>query len=102
MNCLVYEQEYAVTAVDVLARRTRLAFVDAAAASKAASRVVEIMAELLHWNRARRAQELADCTDFLATMSAGVHTRQSRGQSAASQADTSAKVAGTVVAPAAA
>ncbi|CAN0187961.1 unnamed protein product [Ascophyllum nodosum] len=63
------EQEYALKAVDVLARRTRLAFVDYKAASEAAPRVIEIMAEMLRWSRSRRRQELREVEEFLKTMS---------------------------------
>lgn len=45
--------EYACTAVDILARRTRLAFVDA----QAALRVIEIMSKELGWSRARQWEE---------------------------------------------
>lgn len=46
--------EYACTAVDILARRTRLAFVDAQAALAALPRVIEIMSKELGWSRARQ------------------------------------------------
>lgn len=52
-------------AVDVLARRTRLAFIDSKAASDAAPRVVEIMADLLGWSRRRQKQELREASLFL-------------------------------------
>jgi glycerol-3-phosphate dehydrogenase len=41
----------------VLARRTRLAMLDAAAARAAAPRVAEILAEELGWDAARTAAE---------------------------------------------
>ncbi|CAN0111144.1 unnamed protein product [Scytosiphon promiscuus] len=63
------EQEYALKAVDVLARRTRLAFVDSKAAMEAAPRVIEIMAGLLGWSRARRREEMREVEQFLETMS---------------------------------
>lgn len=49
--CTVYaaENEYARTAVDVLARRTRLAFLDRSAALSALPRVVDLLAESLSW-----------------------------------------------------
>ncbi|CAN0457100.1 unnamed protein product, partial [Phaeothamnion confervicola] len=62
------EQEYALTAVDVLARRTRLAFLDAEAARQAAPRVIDLMAGLLGWSRARRRAEAAAVDEFLNTM----------------------------------
>jgi glycerol-3-phosphate dehydrogenase len=63
------EQEYAVTAIDILARRTRLAFIDAAAAQAASPRVIDIMAAELGWSRARRRSEAKAVEEFLKTMS---------------------------------
>ena len=51
--------EFAATVVDVLARRTRLAMLDAAAAKVAAPRVATIMAEELGWGSERVAMETA-------------------------------------------
>lgn len=62
------EQEYAQTAVDVLARRTRLAFLDAAAARDALPVVVDLMAESLGWDAGRKAAETGAAIDFLGTM----------------------------------
>jgi glycerol-3-phosphate dehydrogenase len=47
------EHEMAQTAMDVLARRTRLAFLDSEAAKAALPRVVELMAERLNWGAVR-------------------------------------------------
>ena len=47
-------KEYALTAVDVLARRTSLAFLNVEAAEDALPRVVEIMAEELQWNKQQK------------------------------------------------
>jgi glycerol-3-phosphate dehydrogenase len=63
------EQEYALKAVDILARRTRLAFIDEKAARKAIPKVVELMAKMLGWNRHRITQELKECNEFIDTMS---------------------------------
>ncbi|KAF8443162.1 DAO-domain-containing protein [Boletus edulis BED1] len=60
--------EYACTAVDVLARRTRLAFVDVQAALVALPRVIEIMSRELGWSRARQKVEYARGMHFLASM----------------------------------
>lgn len=54
------KHEYAQTAVDVLARRTRLAFLNAQAALEALPRVIDIMAEELKWDRQRRDLEWKD------------------------------------------
>ncbi|KAF8930546.1 FAD dependent oxidoreductase-domain-containing protein [Dissophora ornata] len=61
-------REYACTAVDVLARRLRLAFLNVHAALDALPRVVEIMAEELHWDQARQIKETEDAKKFLTTM----------------------------------
>lgn len=61
-------REYACTAVDVLARRLRLAFLNVHAALDALPRVVEIMAEELKWDAARQAKETEDAKAFLTTM----------------------------------
>lgn len=61
-------QELAVTAVDVLARRTRVAFVDSKAAAEAAPVVIDILAHELGWSSARKTEEAARVQEFLATM----------------------------------
>ena len=43
-------REYAGTAVDIIARRLRLAFLNAQAAEEALPHIVEIMAEELKWS----------------------------------------------------
>jgi glycerol-3-phosphate dehydrogenase len=50
-------EEMALTPMDVLARRMRLAFIDNKAARKALPRTIELMAKELRWNRTRRTQE---------------------------------------------
>lgn len=60
--------EYAQTAVDVIARRTRLSFLNAQAALNALPRVVDIMAEEFNWSLSRKRQELKNGTAFLASM----------------------------------
>ncbi len=54
----VAEQEFAVRAIDVLARRMPLALLDSAAAKAAVPRVVELMAGVLNWDQMRCAAEL--------------------------------------------
>lgn len=61
-------QEYAVKATDVIARRTRLAFIDADATASIVPSIVMTMASLLHWSKARQAAEVAECHVFLSTM----------------------------------
>ncbi|EGO19186.1 hypothetical protein SERLADRAFT_479523 [Serpula lacrymans var. lacrymans S7.9] len=60
--------EYAQTAVDVIARRTRLAFLNAQVALNSLPRVIEIMAEELHWTRAQERRELERAVAFLGSM----------------------------------
>jgi len=60
--------EYAQTAVDVIARRCRLSFLNAQAALATLPRVVEIMAEDLNWNNSRQRAEVKRATKFLASM----------------------------------
>ena len=60
--------EYAQTAVDVVARRCRLSFLNAQATLGALPRVVEIMAEDLNWSRSRQQAEIDRATKFLASM----------------------------------
>ncbi|KAG2438924.1 hypothetical protein HYH02_010718 [Chlamydomonas schloesseri] len=59
--------EYCHTPQDFLARRTRLAFLDARAALAALPRVVELMAAECGWDGARRAAMSAAARDYLAT-----------------------------------
>jgi glycerol-3-phosphate dehydrogenase len=49
--------EFAVRAIDVLARRTALALLDTEAAKRAVPRVVELMADELEWDPVRRRTE---------------------------------------------
>ncbi|KAJ4310488.1 mitochondrial glycerol-3-phosphate dehydrogenase [Fusarium piperis] len=60
--------EAACTAADVIARRTRLSFLDASTALQVLPRVIDIMAEELHWNTARKETELIDTIKFLDSM----------------------------------
>lgn len=60
--------EYAQTAVDVLARRTRLSFLNAQAALEALPKVIDLMAEELGWDSKRKDVEWKDTVQFLASM----------------------------------
>ena len=60
--------EYAQTAVDVLARRTRLAFLNAQAALQALPTVIDLMAEELSWDSKRKDREWKDAVQFLGSM----------------------------------
>jgi len=47
-------REYAATAVDILARRTRLAFLNVRAAEEALPRVIELMSRELGWTKQKQ------------------------------------------------
>jgi glycerol-3-phosphate dehydrogenase len=57
-------QEYACTVVDVLARRTRLAFLNVEVTRDVVPRVVEIMANELGWSRAKKQVKMFSCKYF--------------------------------------
>jgi glycerol-3-phosphate dehydrogenase len=60
--------EYAQTAVDVLARRTRLSFLNWHAALHALPNVIDIMADELKWTPQRKEVEWTDSVSFLVSM----------------------------------
>lgn len=60
--------EYAQTAVDVIGRRTRLAFLNAEAALEALPEVISLMGDELKWDKKRKDLEYKDCVQYLATM----------------------------------
>lgn len=59
--------EYCESAVDFIARRCRIAFLDTHAADRALKRVVEILATEHKWDESRQMQELKMATEFLQT-----------------------------------
>jgi glycerol-3-phosphate dehydrogenase len=60
--------EYAQTATDVIARRMRLAFLNAQAALEALPKVIDIMADELHWDSKRKEKEWKNTVTFLGSM----------------------------------
>lgn len=60
--------EYATTAVDFLARRTRLAFLDCRAAYEVLPTVIEEMSSELAWSKQRKALEYEQGVEFLKGM----------------------------------
>ncbi|XP_001365971.2 glycerol-3-phosphate dehydrogenase, mitochondrial isoform X2 [Monodelphis domestica] len=58
-------KEYACSAVDIIARRTRLAFLNVQAAEEALPKIVELMGRELNWNDERKKAELDCATRFL-------------------------------------
>lgn len=61
-------REYAATAVDVIARRTRLSFQNSEAALEALPKVIDIMSKELGWDNTRMEKEFREGTDFLQSM----------------------------------
>lgn len=60
--------EYAQTATDVIARRMRLAFLNAQAALEALPTVIDLMTEELKWDRSRQEREWKSAVEFLGSM----------------------------------
>jgi len=60
--------EYAQTATDVIARRMRLAFLNAQAALEALPQVIDIMGEELKWSAKRKEAEWSNSVHFLGSM----------------------------------
>ncbi|CAG5126075.1 unnamed protein product [Candidula unifasciata] len=60
-------REYACRAIDVIARRTRLSFINVHAAQEALPRVVDMMAAELGWSEERKQAELAHAEHYLRT-----------------------------------
>ncbi|NXQ19703.1 GPDM protein, partial [Peucedramus taeniatus] len=58
-------KEYARTAVDIISRRTRLAFLNVQAADEALPRIVDIMAKELNWCEQKKKEELETAKTFL-------------------------------------
>lgn len=61
-------EEAACTGADLIARRTRLAFLDVDSAQIALPRVIEIMGKELGWSKARSAAEWTETVAFLKSM----------------------------------
>ncbi|KAI3914069.1 hypothetical protein MKW92_040133 [Papaver armeniacum] len=60
-------QEYCESAVDFIARRCRIAFLDTDAAGRALPRIVQILAAEHKWDKSRQKQELQKGNEFLET-----------------------------------
>ncbi len=60
--------EYACTAVDFLARRCRMSFLNVSASEEALPKVIDIMAKELNWSTQRKKQELEDATVRMTTL----------------------------------
>ncbi|XP_034828534.1 glycerol-3-phosphate dehydrogenase, mitochondrial isoform X1 [Maniola hyperantus] len=71
-------REYACTAVDMIARRLRLAFLNVQAAAEALPGVIDIMAEELKWSEAEKQKQTKAAADFLANEMGQMVNRASR------------------------
>ncbi|XP_041980743.1 glycerol-3-phosphate dehydrogenase, mitochondrial isoform X2 [Aricia agestis] len=71
-------REYACTAVDMIARRLRLAFLNVQAAAEALPGIVDIMAEELKWSDAEKQKQMKQAADFLANEMGQMVNRASR------------------------
>ena len=60
--------EYALNAVDFIARRTRLSFLNVQATVECLPRVIDIMGEELGWNATRKETEFDQAIYFLRSM----------------------------------
>ncbi|XP_045470532.1 glycerol-3-phosphate dehydrogenase, mitochondrial isoform X2 [Harmonia axyridis] len=58
-------REYALTAIDMIARRLRLAFLNVQAAQEALPQIINIMGEELNWSEAEKKKQTTAATDFL-------------------------------------
>lgn len=59
--------EYCESAIDFIARRSRLAFLDTDAAGRALPRIIEILAVEHKWDKSRQKQEVQKAIQFLET-----------------------------------
>ncbi|KAK6271024.1 hypothetical protein POUND7_008122 [Theobroma cacao] len=59
--------EYCESAVDFIARRSRLAFLDTDAAGRALPRIIQILATEHNWGKSRQKQEMQKAKEFLET-----------------------------------
>jgi len=59
--------EYCESAIDFIARRSRLAFLDTDAAGRALPRIIQILAAEHKWDKSRQKQEVQNAIQFLET-----------------------------------
>ncbi|GFZ11222.1 FAD-dependent oxidoreductase family protein [Actinidia rufa] len=67
--------EYCESAVDFIARRSRLAFLDTDAAGHALPRIIQILAAEHRWDKSRQKQEVKKATEFLETFKSSKNAR---------------------------
>ncbi|KAL2728134.1 hypothetical protein V1477_017410 [Vespula maculifrons] len=71
-------REYARTAIDMIARRLRLAFLNVQAAQEALPSIIDIMAEELHWSAEEKKKQQREASEFLANEMGQMVNRASR------------------------
>ncbi|XP_011154652.1 glycerol-3-phosphate dehydrogenase, mitochondrial [Harpegnathos saltator] len=71
-------REYARTAIDMIARRLRLAFLNVQAAQEALPVIIDIMAEELHWSAEEKKKQHREAIEFLANEMGQMVNRASR------------------------
>ncbi|KAK9451537.1 FAD dependent oxidoreductase-domain-containing protein [Limtongia smithiae] len=72
--------EYARTAIDVLARRTRLAFLNYKAALESLPMVIDVMGDELAWDKARKEKEWTSTVKYLHSMGLPADQNWTRAQ----------------------
>ncbi|KAG8200139.1 hypothetical protein JTE90_018924 [Oedothorax gibbosus] len=70
--------EYACTAVDVIARRLRLSFLNVQATEEALPNIISIMADVLNWSKSKQKEEYEKAMEFLRTEMGQDVNRKSR------------------------
>lgn len=75
--------DWAVHAEDILARRTRLAFLNKESALQAIPRIVELMSEELGWTHEKQNQESQKCLEYLSHFGGSVSATHDTASSAA-------------------
>lgn len=71
-------REYACTAIDMIARRLRLSFLNVQAAQEALPGIIDIMAEELKWSKDEQEKQMKSATEFLANEMGLIVNRTSR------------------------
>ncbi|XP_046745836.1 glycerol-3-phosphate dehydrogenase, mitochondrial isoform X1 [Diprion similis] len=71
-------REYARTAIDMIARRLRLAFLNVQAAQEALPGIIDIMAEELNWSAEEKQRQHREASEFLANEMGQMVNRASR------------------------
>lgn len=71
-------REYAMTAIDMIARRLRLSFLNVQAAQEALPGIIDIMAEELNWSKDEKDKQQKSATEFLSREMGLIVNRTSR------------------------